>query len=45
MTSITNEQMFKNVITIIKQMDISKENNLDTKVNKVIEQNKKNTSH
>lgn len=44
MTSLTNEQMFKNVITIIKKMDISEENNFDTEMNKVIEQAKKGTS-
>lgn len=43
MTSLTNEQMFKNVITIIKKMDISEENNFDTEMNKVIEQAKKGT--
>jgi hypothetical protein len=44
MTSLTNEQMFKNVITIIKKMDISEENDFDTEMNKIIEKAKKGTT-
>ena len=44
MTALTNEQMFKNVITIIKKMDIKKEDDFDTEMNKVIEQAKKGTT-
>ena len=44
MTSLTNEQMFKNVITIIKKMDISEDDDFDTEMNKVIEQAKKGTT-
>jgi NTP pyrophosphatase (non-canonical NTP hydrolase) len=40
MTSLTNEQMFKNVITIIKKMDISEEDDFDTEMNKIIEKAK-----
>tara|TARA_B100001758_G_scaffold127833_1_gene109914 strand:- start:63 stop:356 length:294 start_codon:yes stop_codon:yes gene_type:complete len=36
MPTLTNEQMFKNVITIIKKMDINKEADFDTEMNKVI---------
>ena len=36
MTTLTNEQMFKNVITIIKKMDITDEADFDTEMNKVI---------
>ena len=41
MTTITNEQMFKKVITIIKKMDITEEDDFDTEMNKVIEKAKK----
>ena len=44
MTSLTNEQMFKNVITIIKKMDISEDDDFDTEMNKVNEQAKKGTT-
>ena len=36
MTTLTNEQMFKKVITIIKKMDITEEDDFDTEMNKVI---------
>ena len=36
MTTLTNEQMFKNVITIIKKMDITDEADFDVEMNKVI---------
>ena len=36
MTTLTNEQMFKNVIIIIKKMDISEEDDFDAEMNKVI---------
>ena len=36
MTTLTNEQMFKKVITIIKKMDITEEDDFDTQMNKVI---------
>ena len=36
MTTLTNEQMLKNVITIIKKMDITEEDDFDTEMNKVI---------
>jgi len=36
MTTLTNEQMFKNVITIIKKMDITEEDDFDAEMNKVI---------
>jgi hypothetical protein len=45
MTTLTNEQMFKNVITIIKKMDIKKDDDFDTEMNKVIEQAKKGKSN
>jgi len=41
MTTLTNEQMFKNVITIIKKMDITEEDDFDTEMNKVINKVKK----
>jgi len=41
MTTLTNEQMFKNVISIIKKMNINNEADFDTEMNKVIEQAKK----
>ena len=41
MTTLTNEQMFKKVITIIKKMDISEDDDFDTEMNKVIEKAKK----
>ena len=41
MTTLTNEQMFKNVITIIKKMDITDEADFDTEMNKVINKVKK----
>lgn len=41
MATLTNKQMFKNVITIIKKMDITDEDDFDTEMNKVIEQAKK----
>tara|TARA_B110000046_G_C12986049_1_gene395689 strand:+ start:1489 stop:1794 length:306 start_codon:yes stop_codon:yes gene_type:complete len=44
MATLTNEQMFKNVITIIKKMDINKEDDFDTEMNKVIEKAKKGTT-
>lgn len=44
MTSLTNEQIFKNVITIIKKMDISEEDDFDTEMNKIIEKAKKGTT-
>ena len=36
MTTLTNEQMLKNVITIMKKMDITDEADFDTEMNKVI---------
>ena len=36
MTTLTNEQMFKNVITIMKKMDITDEADFDTEMYKVI---------
>ena len=36
MTTLTNEQMFKKVIIIIKKMDITEEDDFDTEMNKVI---------
>ena len=36
MTTLTNEQMLKNVITIIKKMNITEEDDFDTEMNKVI---------
>ena len=36
MTTLTNEQMFKNVITILKKMNITDEADFDTEMNKVI---------
>ena len=36
MTTLTNEQMLKKVITIIKKMDITEEDDFDTEMNKVI---------
>ena len=36
MTTLTNQQMLKNVITIIKKMDITDEADFDTEMNKVI---------
>ena len=36
MTTLTNEQMLKNVIIIIKKMDITEEADFDTEMNKVI---------
>ena len=36
MTTLTNEQMFKNVITIIKKMDINEEDDFKKEMNKVI---------
>ena len=44
MATLTNEQMFKNVITIIKKMNIKKEDDFDTEMNKVIEKAKKGTT-
>ena len=41
MTTLTNEQMLKNVITIIKKMDITDEDDFDTEMNKVINKAKK----
>ena len=41
MTTLTNEQMFKKVITIIKKMDITDEADFDTEMNKVINKVKK----
>ena len=41
MTTLTNEQMFKKVITIIKKMDISEDDDFDTEMHKVIEKAKK----
>ena len=41
MTTLTNEQMFKKVITIIKKMDITEEDDFDTEMNKVINKAKK----
>ena len=41
MTALTNEQMFKKVITIIKKMDITEEDDFDTEMNKVINKAKK----
>ena len=41
MTTLTNEQMFKKVITIIKKMDINEEADFDTEMNKVINKAKK----
>ena len=41
MTTLTNEQMLKNVITIIKKMDITEEADFDTEMNKVINKAKK----
>ena len=36
MTTLTNEQMFKNVIIILKKMDFKEEDDFDTEMNKVI---------
>ena len=36
MTTLTNEQMLKNVITIVKKMNITEEDDFDTEMNKVI---------
>ena len=36
MTTLTNEQMLKNVITIMKKMDITDEADFDAEMNKVI---------
>ena len=36
MTTLTNEQMCKNVITILKKMNITDEDDFDTEMNKVI---------
>jgi len=36
MTTLTNEQMLKNVITIVKKMDITEEADFDAEMNKVI---------
>ena len=36
MTTLTNEQMFKNVIIILKKMNITDEDDFDTEMNKVI---------
>jgi hypothetical protein len=44
MATLTNEQMFKNVITIIKKMNIKNEDDFDTEMNKVIEKAKKGTT-
>ena len=44
MTTLTNEQMFKKVITIIKKMEISENDDFDTEMNKVIEKAKKGKS-
>tara|TARA_Y100000389_G_scaffold9151_1_gene8548 strand:+ start:86 stop:379 length:294 start_codon:yes stop_codon:yes gene_type:complete len=44
MTTLTNEQMFKKVIAIIKKMDISEDDDFDTEMNKVIEKAKKSKS-
>ena len=41
MTTLTNEQMFKNVITILKKMNITDEDDFDTEMNKVINKAKK----
>jgi hypothetical protein len=41
MTTLTNEQMFKKVITIIKKMDISEDDDFDTEMHKIIEKAKK----
>ena len=41
MTTLTNEQMLKNVITIMKKMDITDEADFDTEMNKVINKAKK----
>ena len=41
MTTLTNEQMFKKVITIIKKLEISENDDFDTEMNKVIEKAKK----
>ena len=41
MTTLTNEQMFKKVITLIKKMDISEDDDFDTEMYKVIEKAKK----
>ena len=41
MTTLTNEQMLKNVITIIKKMDITEEADFDAEMNKVINKAKK----
>ena len=41
MTTLTNEQMFKKVITIIKKMDISEDDDFNTEMLKIIEKVKK----
>ena len=41
MTTLTNEQMFKKVITLIKKMDISEDDDFDTEMHKIIEKAKK----
>ena len=44
MTTLTNEQMFKKVITIIKKMEISEDDDFDTEMHKIIEKAKKGKS-
>ena len=41
MTTLTNEQMFKKVIILIKKLEISENDDFDTEMNKVIEKAKK----
>ena len=41
MTTLTNVQMFKKVITIIKKLEISEDDDFDTEMNKVIAKAKK----
>ena len=41
MTTLTNEQMFKKVITTIKKMDISEDDDFDTEMHNIIEKVKK----
>ena len=41
MTTLTNEQMFKKVITLIKKMDISEDDDFDTEMLNIIVEAKK----
>ena len=41
MTTLTNEQMFKKVIILIKKMEISEDDDFDTEMHNIIEKAKK----